>query len=375
MFERTKPARWAACHLRAHARQPLAVYRRLHLGRVTPGDARARRCRPFHGARHLQRDACLPNHKPRLRGDRGARREQQRGNGPRDDRLLGAAPGARGRAGIQRPVPSWSRAHCCATHDIARERDIIVEEIRSYRDDPGPVRLQPLRPRLLRRHARSAGRSPARRRRSGRCPRRTSAASGRTTYRPGNSVISVAGDLDHARKSSTSCRATSEPATAVVPTFTPAPPVPLRAAERRAAATFPRRTSASACRRLRRDHAGPVGARDDQHGPRRRLEQPALPKGARGCRTGLRRPHHSRPTTPTSARSRSTPASTRPTDRPTVVRRSSASCERLRDEPIPIDELDRARNVRQRQARAQASRRAATCRRGSASRRRSTNAC
>jgi predicted Zn-dependent peptidase len=69
------------------------------------------------------------------RGGRGLRRHVQRRDRPRVDRLLGAAAGARGRARLRRPRRAVVRPLLRAA-DIERERDIVVEEIRSYRDDP-----------------------------------------------------------------------------------------------------------------------------------------------------------------------------------------------------------------------------------------------
>ncbi len=78
----------------------------------------------------------VPDDARRLRGDRGLRRIEQRGHRSRVDRLLGARPDARRRARLQRAGRA-DRSAAAARGDIARERDIIVEEIRSYRDDPG----------------------------------------------------------------------------------------------------------------------------------------------------------------------------------------------------------------------------------------------
>ena len=156
---------------------------------VAARDARAGRRRPFHGARHLQGDARLPDDERPIPGGRGCRRQLQRRDRPRVDtshwaRLLDA----RGRAGVRRPGRASVVRPLLRDADIARERDIIVEEIRSYRDDPGQVRLQPLRPRVLWRHTARLGDRGRRRDRSEGPARnrRSSGASWSSTYRPAN---------------------------------------------------------------------------------------------------------------------------------------------------------------------------------------------
>lgn len=108
--------------------------------------------------------------------------------------------------------------------DIERERDIIVEEIRSYRDDPGQFVFNlfdraffgdtPLGWEI-------AGEEDSVRA----LPERDIREFWSTTYRPANTVVSVAGDLDHdavvelvARNFGTGNGA--------VPSFADAPPVP-----------------------------------------------------------------------------------------------------------------------------------------------------
>ena len=81
--------------------------------------------------------------------------------------------------------------------EIDREREVIVEEIRSYRDDAGPAGLQRLRRGPLRRHAARLGD----RRRRGRRVRGLTANAIRgfwnDAYQPANTVVALAGDLPH----------------------------------------------------------------------------------------------------------------------------------------------------------------------------------
>ena len=155
------------------------------------------RRRPFHGAPHVQGHDRLPVDPGDQRGDRGRRRLVQRGDRPRVDRLLGPRPAPRGRPGDGRPRRADRPADGSRTTEIESERTVIVEEIRSYLDDPSEycpdpvpdrdVRRRAARPRDLRRRGGHPG--PARGRRS--------ATSGGRAYRPANTVVAVAGDLDH----------------------------------------------------------------------------------------------------------------------------------------------------------------------------------
>ena len=138
--------------------------------------------------------------------------------------------------------------------DIGRERDIIVEEIRSYRDDPGQYVFNifdeaffgdaPLgweiagdedgvRGLPTERHPRLLG--------------------GR--YRPANMVVAVAGDIDHDDARRARSTRSSALATASIPTFDAAPAVlPVRALPLREAAQL---AQAHICTRSARPAARP----------------------------------------------------------------------------------------------------------------------
>ena len=225
--------------------------------------------------------------------------------------------------------------------DIARERDIIVDEIRSYRDDPGQYVFNlfdraffgdtPLGweiagdeesvtrltdradPRLL------VGRLPARR-----------------TWSSPSPAISTT------RPSSTWSARPSAPATATLPSFAPAPAAPVErfTVEERdscAGASLPGPAGAAA-RRSR-----PVGARAAQQASSARAQAAAC---SRRC---ARKPAlaydvtASRPTSPTCG-TLQVYAGVDPDDLDAGARRrSSTELRRLRDEPVPTDELERAR--------------------------------
>ncbi len=79
--------------------------------------------------------------------------------------------------------------------DIARERDIIVEEIRSYRDDPGQYVFDLFDRTVLRGHPAGLGDRGRRGDRGRSMDGTTSATSGRRGTSPPNLVVAVAGDL------------------------------------------------------------------------------------------------------------------------------------------------------------------------------------
>ncbi len=138
--------------------------------------------------------------------------------------------------------------------DIARERDIIVEEIRSYRDDPGQYVFNLFDRAFF-------GDTPlgweiAGDEESACCalPEADIRGFWSSTYRPAQ-----LGHIGRRRprprhRRWSSCRATSAPATASCRASTQAPPVPLRAVGGRDIATSPRRTCRIGVPALRRDH-------------------------------------------------------------------------------------------------------------------------
>ena len=219
------------------------------------------------------------------------------------------AAGARGRARLQRPVRAGRPAAAARRRHRARARHHRRGDPLLPRR-PRPVRLQPVRPRLLRRHAARLG------------DRRRRGVSVRGLPDDGHPRLLVV-DLSARQPRSSPSPATSTTTrcvdlvsrnfgtgNGVVPGVRRRADASRRAAQRRDIATSPRRTSASACPALRRDHPDQWTLELMNTRPRRgfvaadsssRCERkPAWPTTSTA----------SRPTTPTAARSRSTPAST-----------------------------------------------------------------
>jgi len=223
--------------------------------------------------------------------------------------------------------------------DIARERDIIVEEIRSYRDDPGQ-HVFSLFDRAF------FGDTPLGWEIAGdeetvrSLPEEDIRGFWSDAYQPGNSVISVAGDLDHAQVLDLVARNFGT-GNGVIPTFTPAPPVPC---ERLSVETRDL-SQAHVCiglPGLRRDHP-------DQwtfelmntvlgEGSSSRLFQKVREEA------GLAYDVHSFQTDYADVGTLQVYAGVDPTDLPATVEAILTELRRLRDQPVPQDELDRARN-------------------------------
>ena len=188
--------RRAARHLCAPAGHPLTVSRDLCACRIAARDARTRRRGALHGARDLQGHARLSHDARRERGIEG---------------FGGSSNAATDRESTvywaRLPVREAERAFgvlgelvfrpLLREADITRERDIIVEEIRSYQDDPGQYVFNlfdraffgdtPLGWEIAGDEAsvRGLGVDDIKTFWSDR-------------YRPANMVVAVAGDLDHA---------------------------------------------------------------------------------------------------------------------------------------------------------------------------------
>ena len=117
---------------------------------------------------------------------------------PRIDRLLGARPAARGHARDGRPRRAHRAGPILDGKEIDGERNVIIEEIRSYQDDPAEYAQMLFQTALF-------GDGPLGREICGdepgirALPEATIRDFWRTTYRPANTVVAVAGDLDHAR--------------------------------------------------------------------------------------------------------------------------------------------------------------------------------
>ena len=132
--------------------------------------------------------------------------------------------------------------------DIESERAVIIEEIRSYLDDPAEY-CQMLSRRRCSATGRSGARSAATRRASGRCPSTTIRDFWRTMYRPANTVVAVAGDLGHDEAVELATAAFGS-GNGVVPGSRPRPALPAgpRCSARQARHDA-RPSCASACRR------------------------------------------------------------------------------------------------------------------------------
>ena len=174
-----------------------------------------------------------------------------------------------------------------AEDEIESERAVIVEEIRSYLDDPSEYCQILFQTAMF-------GDGPLGREICGdedeirALPAGTIRDFWRTIYRPANTVVALAGDLGHAeavdahrgrvrdrQRRRARVRAGARPARR--------PAGRGRQARHRAGAALHRRPGAPSRPPRQLDARGP------QRGPRRRDEQPALPVGPRGARARLRR--------------------------------------------------------------------------------------
>ncbi|HYI22944.1 MAG TPA: pitrilysin family protein [Candidatus Limnocylindrales bacterium] len=223
-------------------------------------------------------------------------------------------------------------------NDIARERDIIVEEIRSYRDDPGQYVFNlfdtaffgdtPLGWEIAGDEASVRGLAESDIR-----------GFWSDTYRPANTVISVAGDVDHERivEKVISCFGTGN---GIVPGFSAAPTLPQQrlSVEHRDVAQAHVALGLPA---LPRDHA-------DQwtlemlntilgEGSSSRLFQ-QLREDA-----GLAYDVHSFQTDYADCGTLQVYAGVDPDDLARSVQAMLGELQRMRDKPVDMDELDRAR--------------------------------
>ncbi|CAN5780216.1 pitrilysin family protein [soil metagenome] len=222
--------------------------------------------------------------------------------------------------------------------DIVRERDIIVEEIRSYRDDPGQYVFNlfdraffgdtPLGWEI-------AGDEDSVRALEGSDVRSFWSAA----YRPANLVVSVAGDMDHATAVDLVARNFGS-GNGVIPGFAAAPSVPVErfAFEERAVA------QAHLCLGV------PALPRDHPDQWALEMLNTVLGEGSssrlfQGVReeAGLAYDVHSFQTDYSDAGTLQVYAGVDPADLPATASAILAELDRLRDEPVPMDELDRAR--------------------------------
>ena len=172
--------------------------------------------------------------------------------------------------------------------DIDGERTVIVEEIRSYLDDPAEY-AQILFQQAMFGTARSAARSAATRPGSGPCRRRRSTTSGGRSIGPANTVVAVAGDLDHGEAVDLAATAFGT-GNGADPGLRPRPgPAGRRAGPPEGP---PRRDPGPADRRRPGPPPRPSRRVDPgrpQRGPRRRDVEPPVPLGPRGPGPRLRR--------------------------------------------------------------------------------------
>ena len=222
--------------------------------------------------------------------------------------------------------------------DISREREIIIDEIRSYRDDPGQYVFNLFDRAFFGDTSLGweiAGDEDSVKQLTDRQIRDFWAG----TYRPSNLVVAVAGDLDHGTVTDL-VRATFGSGNGAVPAYAPAPPLPV---ERM---SIEERDSSQAhlCLGL------PALPRDDPgqwalellngvlgEGSSSRLfqkvrEEAALAYDVNSFQTDL-----------ADCGTLQVYAGVDPSDLPAALAAILDELRRLRDEPVPIDELERAR--------------------------------
>ncbi len=222
--------------------------------------------------------------------------------------------------------------------DIARERDIIVEEIRSYRDDSGQYVFNLFDRAFF-------GDTPLGWEIAGdedsvkSLPESDIRDFWSSTYRPGNSVISVAGDIDHATVLDLVSRNFGT-GNGVMPSFSPAPPVPCE----RVSVEGRDIAQAHVCigvPGLRRDHPDQWSLELMNtvlgEGSSSRLFQKVREEAA------LAYDVHSFQTDYADIGTLQVYAGVDPADLPAAVEAILGELRRLRDEPISMNELDRAR--------------------------------
>ena len=309
MFERTALASGPRVISARVPGRALGLHRRVRPGRIAPRDRRRDRRRPLHGTHHVQGHGRVPDHARDQRGHRGRRRVLQRRDRPRVDRVLGARPAARDRA-------RRGRARRADRPSDARRRARSRASARS--SSRRSARTSTTRPSTARSSSRTrcsatgrwAARSAATRPASARCPRTPIRSFWRAAYRPANTVVAVAGDLEH------DGGASSSSAAAFGTGQRDGPGVRRR---RRCCPPASGSRSASAARHRRRSGPRPAGAaprpprqldaRRPQRRPRRRDEQPPVPVRARGASAWPTTSRRGSSTTRTPARWRSRPGS------------------------------------------------------------------
>ena len=259
----------------------LGLDRRVRPGGLAPRSARPGRRRPFHGAHHLQGHA-RPTHRPALISEaiEGVGGSFNAATDRESTVYWVARPAPRGRPGDGR----HRRAHRPAR---PRRRDEIEQRARrsSSRRSARTSTTRPSTARCLFQHGdvrrRAAGPRDLRRRGGHPGPARSGHPRllGATTYRPANTVVAVAGDLTHAeavepRGGGVRARQRRDPAVRAG----------ARAARRAAHVCSGKRDTvagaarASAVPALRRDHPDSWTLAVLNARPRRRHEQPAVPR-------------------------------------------------------------------------------------------------
>jgi len=224
------------------------------------------------------------------------------------------------------------------SEDIGRERDIIVEEIRSYRDDPGQYVFNVFDETFF-----------------GDTPLGWEIAGDETTvrsladddirgfwgagYRPANIVVAVAGDLSHSEAVDMAGRAFGR-GNGVVPGFTPAPALP----HGRFALLEQHTSQAHVCLGL------PALQRDDPDQWALELLNTVLGDGSSSRLflhvredAGLAYDVHSFTTDYADCGTLQIYAGVDPDDLPTALEAILRELAALRDEPVPADELAKAR--------------------------------
>ena len=173
-------------------------------------------------------------------------------------------------------------------------------------------------------------------------------------------VVSVAGNVDHAKVVRQVRRPSAARASSTAPPSPSSPATPVRAARavtpgeaRTIAPASSRSTSSSASKGLTRTDDAALRPRRAQHRPRRRHVVAAVPGGARAPRPGLlrlllRQPPRRRRAW-SGSRSAACPASTTPCSRP-----CAPSCAKVAADGITAEELERGKGQLKRRPRARA---------------------
>ena len=230
-----------------------------------------------------------------------------------------------------------------ALESLAEEREIVLEEIAMYEDDPQDLIFDILGETIFPDHP--LGRSTLGRAEvvGGADAREAARASTASATSRATIVIAAAGIVDHEQVVEWASAAFANGSSRQAARARPAPPAPTRRATRfrvarhRAVPPHARRTRDRARRRAA---LRPARARRD---PRRHLLLAALPGGARAARPGLLRLQLPRASTPHTGQV-GVYVGTRPENLVEVGEVLADELARIREEPVEPEELERAKD-------------------------------